>query len=449
VASPEAMRPMLTDWRMLAVIGALVIGATLIAGTAPAMLAGRGDLAPTLRGGARGGVGHRSALRDSLLVAQGALSVMLLVGASLFVLSLRHVKDFRLGYDPENVVVVGTNMRGQSLDSITRLIMRRDLLAKAQATPGVQSAAITTSIPLSSTSSMGLYVAGIDSVAKLGRFTYQITTPDYFKVMGTRLLRGRAFTSEDREGTAPVLVLSESMAKVLWPDRDAIGQCLRIREKTSPCRTVIGIAEDIIQGAAQMTEGKRFSYYVPLLQFQPQGNTYMMVKTREDAETQKEIVRRSLSPVMPGAGYPTVRTMESIVGGMQRSWRLGANLFVVFGVLALVVAAVGLYGVIAYNVTQRMHELGVRVALGAQARDILGLIVGQGTRFALAGVLVGSALALVAARWVQPLLFDQSARDPVVFAVVGVVMLVVALLASASPGLRAASADPNTALRSE
>jgi ABC-type antimicrobial peptide transport system permease subunit len=267
--------------------------------------------------------------------------------------------------------------------------------------------------------------------------------------MSTRILRGRAFTDADGEGAAPVAVVSETMAKVLWPNEDAIGKCFKVQRETTPCRTVIGIAEDIVQGADQMTDPKRLSYYLPLYQLQPQGQTYMVVKVRGDAESQMEAVRRSLASAMPGPSYPTTRTMESLVGATQRSWRLGANLFVVFGALALIVAAVGLYGVIAYNVTQRMHELGVRVALGAQSRDILGLIVGQGARFAIAGVIVGTILALIASRWVQPLLFEQSARDPLVFAVVGGLMLVVALAASASPARRAAGADPNAALRSE
>jgi putative ABC transport system permease protein len=137
------------------------------------------------------------------------------------------------------------------------------------------------------------------------------------------------------------------------------------------------------------------------------------------------------------------------VAGARRSWQLGANLFVAFGFLALVVAGVGLYGVIAYNVNQRMHELGVRVALGAQRPDILRLVVGQGARFALAGIVVGIGTAWFTSRWLQPLLFQQDAKDPVIYIVVAVIMLVVALLASTSPALRAASADPNSALRSE
>jgi hypothetical protein len=343
---------------------------------------------------------------------------------------------------------VNANLRGFGLDSVGRIAMRRDLLARALATPGVVDAAVVTSIPLQSTSSIGLYVPGIDSVRKIGRFTFIRTTPGWFRTMQTRILRGRAFTDDDREGSALVAVVSESMARALWPGRDAIGQCMHVIKPDAACTTVIGIAEDVVQQTEQLTDTRRYNYYLPIAQNNG-GNTYMVVQMRQDAEAQLDRLRRSLQPAMPGPAYVTVRSLATVIGNAQRSWRLGANLFVIFGALALVVAAIGLYGVMAYNVTQRMHELGVRVALGAQSRDILGLIVGQGTRFALAGVVVGSILALLASKWVQPLLFEQSARDPMVYALVGGVMVLVAVAACASPARRAAGADPNAALRSE
>jgi ABC-type antimicrobial peptide transport system permease subunit len=152
---------------------------------------------------------------------------------------------------------------------------------------------------------------------------------------------------------------------------------------------------------------------------------------------------------MPGQQYVTVRPLGELVDDQRRSWTIGATMFAGFGVLALIVAAVGLYGVISYNVAQRMQELGVRVALGAQPANILGLVVGQAVRFALAGVGAGTLLALAASHWFQPLLFRQSAKDPIVYALVGAALLLVAILSSATPALRAARADPNAALRSE
>ena len=152
---------------------------------------------------------------------------------------------------------------------------------------------------------------------------------------------------------------------------------------------------------------------------------------------------------MPGQQYVTVQPMTTLLDAQQRSWRIGATMFVAFGVLALIVAAVGLYGVIAYMVAQRMHELGIRIALGAQGVDVVRLVVGEGVRLAAIGVGVGGAIAFGAARWIQPLLFQQSAKDPVVFAVVSVLLLGVALAASAMPAVRAMRADPNTVLRAD
>ncbi|HEU4994044.1 MAG TPA: FtsX-like permease family protein, partial [Gemmatimonadaceae bacterium] len=393
------------------------------------------------------GTYHRSRTRIALLVLQGALSVVLLVGAGLFVRSLGNVKRMRMGYDAEPVLLVTRNMRGMDLSDSTRAQLARTLLATAQAIPGVESATWANSVPFWSTSSTNLYVAGIDSVRKLGRFTYQTATTDYFRTMGTRIVRGRGFAPEDRANAPLVGVVSESMAKVLWPGKDALGQCMRVRADTMPCTTVVGIAEDMVQG--DMTSDKKYHYYLPLEQAAPSGGAFVLARMRGDPAAQQETVRKALQRVMPGQSYVTVKPFAEIVDQQRRSWQLGATMFVAFGVLALVVAAVGLYGVIGYNVTQRMHELGVRVALGAQSRDILGLVVGQGVRFAAAGAALGTVLAYAASRWIEPLLFRQSAKDPVVYALVGTILVLVALAASAAPALRASRADPNTALRSE
>jgi putative ABC transport system permease protein len=160
-------------------------------------------------------------------------------------------------------------------------------------------------------------------------------------------------------------------------------------------------------------------------------------------------VRRALQAVLPGQQYVTVEPMSKLLDAQRRSWHVGAAMFVAFGVLALLVASVGLYGVLSYDVGQRMHELGVRIALGAQRTDVMRLVVGHGVRVALAGVAAGCAIALAAARWIQPLLFQQSAQDPAVLMTVGVVLVVVALGASAIPALRAVRADPNTVLRAD
>jgi putative ABC transport system permease protein len=447
VQSQNAPLEVFTDWRTIGVaIGAAMISA-LLTGLAPALLSGRGELAKTLKAGAREGSYQRSPLRNGLLVFQGALSVVLLVGAGLFVRSLNNVRSMRIGYDAEPVLFVSRNMRGMQLDSAARVALRDQLVEKARSIPGVASAAWINSVPFWSTSSTNFYVAGIDTVARLGRFTYQVTTAEYFDVMGTRIVRGRNFTRDDRHGAPRVVIISEGMGRVLWPNEDPLGKCIRFRADTMPCTTVVGIAENMVQN--DLSAKNHFTYYAPVDQFNPSGGNGLFLRMQGDPKRQQETVRKALQSQMPGQSYVTVTPLIDIIDGARRSWQLGATMFVAFGVLALLVAAIGLYGVIGYNVTQRMHELGVRVALGAQSKDILRLVVGQGMSFALAGVLLGGGLALFAGRWIEPLLFRQSPRDPLVYASVGVIMLLVALAASASPAARAARADPNTALRAE
>jgi len=438
----------ITDWRTLAVAGAFALAAGLLTGLGPAFLATRGDLAGSLKAGAREGTHQRSRTRASLLVLQGALSVILLVGAGLFVRSLGHVRSMRIGFDAEPVLLVSRELRGIQMADSEQVLLGRQLLETAQALPGVEHAAWVSSVPFWSTSGTGLYVTGIDSVRKLGRFSYQTATPDYFATMDTRIVRGRPFTVEDRAGSPRVVVVSQAMANVLWPGKEALGQCMRVGADTMPCTTVIGIAEDAVQNSL-LEDDKRFHYYLPIAQFRPAEGFALMLRMRGDPVPQVEGVRRALQAVMPGSSYINVRPMRELVDGQRRSWKVGATMFVAFGVLALLVAAVGLYGVITYNVAQRMHEIGVRIALGAQSRDVVRLVVGQGVRFAVAGVALGLGLAILAGKWIQPLLFQQSARDPATFGAVAALLLAVALVASTVPAVRATRADPNSALRDE
>jgi ABC-type antimicrobial peptide transport system permease subunit len=221
---------------------------------------------------------------------------------------------------------------------------------------------------------------------------------------------------------------------------------MRVNADTVPCTTVVGIAEDIkSQG---LKPDSQHYYYVPATQFNPQSGG-LFIRTRGDAKTRLEAVRARLQREMPGDSYVSLRAFSDIVGSQTRSWRLGATMFVAFGVLALVIAAVGLYSVIAYNVTQRLHELGVRVALGARSPDLIRLVVGDGLRVAGVGVALGTVVAIWAGRWVEPLLFNVSPKDPAVFVLVTATLIGVALVASWMPARRASRVDPNLVLRSD
>ncbi|HET9982541.1 MAG TPA: ADOP family duplicated permease [Longimicrobiales bacterium] len=436
----------LGDPRTLLFAAAAALAAGVLTGLAPVWQTRRAELVGDLKAGVREGGYRRSRGRTGLLVLQGALSVVLLVGAGLFVRSLRNVRALRLGYDADRVLVVDLNMRGVELDSAHALMLRRGLLEKAKSLPGVEHAALNTSIPFWSVWSMDLHVAGIDSVSRLGEFDLNAVTPDYFATMGTRLLRGRGLEARDVAGAPGAMVVSEAMARRLWPGQDAIGQCVKVASDTVPCTYVVGVAENIKNSS--LSDDPELYYYLSAEQFHP-DRTGLLVRTRGDAARQAESIRRQLQPAMPAPAYVTVTPFADVVGSEMRSWELGATMFVAFGVLALTLAAVGLFGVLAYDVAQRRHELGVRVALGAQVRDIVGLVVRQGLRVGVAGVAIGCVIALVTARWVQPLLFDVSARDPLVFVAVAALLAGVAVVASWVPARRAAQVDPTEALRAE
>jgi predicted permease len=384
-------------------------------------------------------------------VVQGALSVSLLVGAFLFVRSLDRVLAIPLGFDVSTVLDVFPDFRGTTADSAADVAVRRRLLATAQAIPGVEAAARINSA-LFATNTGNLRVPGIDSVERLGRFNFQLTTPDYFRVMRMQILRGRAFDSRDVQGAARAAIVSNSMARTLWPGKDALGQCLYFSFAgaigNTPCATVVGIAADV--AGQRLLDEQRFMYYLPAEQIDPRGASSIYLRMSEgDIDAQIERVRKAMQAAMPGDGFVVVTPVQKRVDDSRRAWKLGATLFVAFGGLAMIVAAVGLYGVIGYDVTQRMHELGVRVALGATALRIVVLVLRGALTTTVVGVAIGLAIAFAGSSWLQPLLYKQSARDPMVYALVGLVMVVVASIAAAVPAWRGARADPNRALRAE
>ena len=434
------------DTRTLILAGVAVVVAGVVTGLAPALQAGRAELTNDLKAGAREGTYHRSRTRVALLVLQGSLSVVLLVGAGLFVRSLRNVKAVRLGYDVDPVLIVNLNMRGVNLDSARAVALRQELLDAARNIPGVEHAALNVTIPFWSTWSQDLHIAGIDSVSKLGEFDLNAVSPEYFATLGTRIIRGRGIEPRDVANAPGAMVVSDAMARVLWPGKDAIGECVRIGADTVPCTYVVGIAENIKSGT--LSEEPSYFYYLSAAQFNP-NRTGLFVRTRGEAARQADAIRRQLQRLMPAPAYITVTPFTEVIDQQTRSWKLGATMFVVFGLLALTLAAVGLYSVIAYNVVQRTHEMGVRIALGAQLGDVVRLVVGQGMQHGVMGIVIGGAIAFGAARWMKPLLFDESPRDPVVYAIVTLVLLAVAVTASWIPARRAARVDPNVALRSE
>ena len=436
----------LTDGRTLAVALIASIVTALLTGLVPAMYALRSELSQTLGAAGRDAGARRSRTRTALLVLQATLSVVLLVGAGLFVRSLQKVRAMRLGYDVGPVLVVARNMRGVQLSDGERLALDQRLLDEARTTPGVVSATAAASVPFWANEGRQVFVPGVDSVGSRGQFFLQAGNPEYFRTMGTRILRGRGFDAHDGARTPLVVVVSEGMARALWPGAEPLGKCIRISSPTAPCTTVIGVAEDM--RLRSLTTEREHTFYLPIAQF-GEATGMLLVRVGGDAADRADLVRRRLQRLMPGAAYVSTYPFRDMVDPTMQSWRFGATMFVAFGALALVLAGVGLYGVISYGVAQRRQEIGVRIALGAPAAHVVSLVIGDGLRMVITGVVLGSLIALYASRWAGSLLFQESARDPAVYVAVSFALVVVALIATAVPAIGASRVDPNVTLRVE
>ena len=445
------------DLRVLAVTAVSAVVTGVLVGLAPALQSTRLELTSALKSGIREGGAQRSRLRTLLTVTQAALSVVLLVGAGLFVRSLWNVYGLQLGLEPGRVLTVSFDwpaVAGQSSEARQQERVRQnafyvEALARVRAMPGVERAAVVVGTPFQSSNSTKVRVPGRDSIPALpgGTPLIRAVSDDYFATAGTRLLRGRAFTAADLSTGARVTVVNETMAKTLWPGREAIGECLLI--DTMPCASIVGVVEDARRFS--LREEQAMQYYIPLGQERALGfgGRKLFVRPTGSGAGLPERLRAAMLRLNPGIGFVTVEPLQQSLDPQIRPWRLGATMFGLFGALALLVAAIGLYSVISYLVTQRTHELGVRIALGAQVGDIVGLVIRYGVRLALAGIVIGTVLAYNAARWIEPLLFETSARNPLVFAGVTFVLLVVALIASVVPAWRASRTDPIEALRAE
>jgi predicted permease len=439
-----------TDGRTLVFAGILTLATALLTGLAPVWQALRVDVAGTLKGARDGGY-RSSRVRSTLLLLQAALSVVLLVGAGLFVRSLLNVRSHDLGYDVDPVVIVEANARGVELNRDQRNALADRMLEAALAVPGVRSASLLTSAPFLGSEGRGApVVAGRDSLNLLGRYVLQAGSPSYFETVGTEIVRGRAFTNADGAGSMPVVVISEGMAQAVWPGVDPIGAQMRLGNDTTAW-TVIGVAENI--DAREIGGDPEFWYYMPSEQrkavFAAAARPVLFVRVQGQGSDYVAALRQRVQRELPGDAYVRVTPFREIIARQQRSWRAGATMFVSFAALALILAGIGLYSVVAYNVAQRTREIGVRIALGARMTSVMLMIVSQGVLFALSGIIIGGTVALFAGRWIEPLLFSASPADPLVYGGVAGLLLVIAIAATVRPALRASRVDPTVALRAD
>jgi predicted permease len=437
---------MSVDLPMAAATAVAVLGTSLVAGLAP-LSATRLDPIAALREGAIRPSTRRSILHSSLLVSQVALSVVLLVGAGLFLTSLRAVRDQDLGIDTERVLAVRLDMTGTGYSSAEVNAIYERGLDQVRALPSIQSAALAVSVPFRNARAAGFYLPGRDSMvmnpdgsAPFGNYV----TPDYFATTGTRLVAGRAFR-EDERTRADVVIVNETMARRYWPGQNALGQCVQ-REPAAACGTVVGVAEDT-RLFSVAGEPARMFFFRPLDPADADERALLVrVDPRRSAQAQAEL-RRSLLALQSGTHYIDIRSLQAALDPQYRPWRLGATVFSAFATLSLVLAVVGLFGSVAFAASQRSREIGVRLAVGARPRDVVRMVVADGLKIGTAGVAIGLGTAVLVGGPMRDLLFQVSPRDPFVLATASVTMLAVVFAASLVPALRASRLNPIASLR--
>ena len=438
------------DLHVLAYASATVIAAGMLTGLVPAVQARRAHLTSALKEGARDGRIHHSRARLTLLTLQAALSIVMLVGAGLFVRSLRHVEALPIGMEPDRVITAELNTSGLRYSGAEREALYERLEGVALASKAVESAALATSLPFWTSWGTAVSIPGRDSIPRVrdGGPYFNAVTAGYFRTMGMHLLRGRNFTLADENPSRRVVIVNEAFARLVWPNEDAIGRCVRIGGDTVPCAEVIGIVAN--PRRQEIIEDTSLQLFLPLAQAPAWVDTRtLVIRPAGDARQALEPLRRYLQSAIPNLPYLDTRWMQELVTPQTRSWRMGASVFAAFGALALILAIVGLYSMLSYDVAQRTHEMGVRLALGARHGDLAGLIVGAGARIVAVGAMIGLAAVLMAGQLVQPLLFETSPYQPEILLGATLLLFLVAVAATILPTRRALRVDPIIALRTE
>jgi predicted permease len=439
------------SWRVAGFTLLAAVASGLIAGLIPAWLESRPDLLSALKESTSGTGGHHY-IRSGLVVLQTALSVTLLVGAGLFLLSFFRIRAIDMGVQADQVLVVNPSFPS-SVPTAERLSFYQSSAERLRHVPGVQSVAVSTAVPFQVGWSEQVTIPGFDTLPSVqtgGPYVDGVSA-GYFETMGIRILKGRGFQETDVAGGELVVVMGETMARVLWPNDNPLGKCLKMGDATAPCRTIVGIAHDTQRDIGMMRGNARMQYYIPLPQtplVPPSSGRVLMVRAPQSL-MMVGAVREMLFQLQPGLRFIETRTFEQVYTPSFQSWKSGAALFTAFGGLALLVAAVGLYSLLSYGVAQRTREIGVRMALGARPATVVQLVLQQGVTLVLGGVAIGLSVALLAARATAPLLFRTTPTEPGVYLGVAAVLLIIAILAGTFPAWSATRVSPMTALRAE
>jgi len=417
----------------------------IVFGLAPALQASRPETVSALKGEFSLEPGGRNRLISTLVVAQTALSILLLIGSGLFLRGLQAATSVDTGFQAANLLVASVDPGLQGYDRERSEVFYRELQAGVKALPGVESVGLARSVPLTlSSSDQGVDIPGYEPAPNEGMsIMYNQVTPGYFAAMGIAVLAGRPFGEEDSRDGAPVIIVNEKFADRFWPGENPIG---KIVQTGGEDRVVVGVVKNG-KYFSLGEEPRDFMYFA-----QPQVWSYPMtihIRTAGDPAALAPLVRREVERLDPSMPVADLRTMTDQLGVALFPARLGGITLGIFGILGMILAAVGVYSVMAYSVTQRTREIGIRVALGAKWGQVVGMVVRKGMLLVGVGVGLGLAAAFGASRFMAGLLYGVSAMDPLTFIGVPGVLCAVALLASFIPAQRAASVDPMMTLRGE
>jgi putative ABC transport system permease protein len=441
------------DGRVLGFTAACSLLTGFVFGTAPALEASNPDLNETLKEGGRSGTGGGShSVRSVLVITEIALSLVLLVGAGLMMRSFMSLQRVDAGFNPEGVLTMYIALPGVKYrPPEKRAAFFSQLLERVRAIPGVQYAGSNSGLPLIGNNwgrSLTVEGAPILPVGEAPAINHCVISPNYFSAMGITFLKGRDFDERDTREAQKVTIIDERLAREYWPGEDPIGKRIRFGppEDNEPWHTIVGVVREVKHD--RLDASTRMSVYLPFAQM-PIGGSSLAIRTSGKPEKLIGAVRAQVKELDPDIALTQVMPMTEVLARAVWQPRLYTALFGVFAAVALILATVGIYGVMSYAVTQRTREIGLRMALGAQTQDVLKLVVGQGVVLATIGVGVGIVAAIALTRLMTSLLFGVTATDPVTFAAVSVLLAGVALGACFVPARRAAKVDPMVALRYE
>ena len=455
----------LIDWRILVFTLAVALITGILFGFLPALQISRTDVNSTLKeGGSRSGTGRHHFGGNALVVIETALALMLLIGAALLIRTFASLRDVNAGFNPSHVLSFETSLGGSKYSTTAAVdLLTKEVVRRVDTVPGVIAVANVPFLPLEGGFGLGFDIVGRPlkpGERGTGGAAWMYVSESYFKTLGIPLERGRVFNQRDTGGSPPVVIINHAFAKKYWPKGDSLGHSIEIGKGMGPDfaegpREVVGIVGDVKEGGLGNPAPEVM--YIPLPQvkdsFMTLNNKIIpmtwVVKTAVDPLTLSAAVKKQVLAADGQLAVAHVRSLDQVVSESTARQSFNMTLLTMFAGIALLLAAIGIYGMLSYSVQQRSQEIGIRMALGARGNDVLRMVVGQGMKLAVIGILIGVAGALALSRLLTALLFGVKSYDPVTFIAISLLLAVIALLACWIPARRATRVDPLVALRYE